>query len=97
MSAYVIVGVDVAGLDEYAEYSREVPATLEPYQGRFVVRGGAFEVIEGEWTAPRIVVLHFPSVELAKKWHESAAYQTILPIRQRNAETAFMVVVEGVD
>jgi uncharacterized protein (DUF1330 family) len=97
MSAYVIVGVDVTEPEAYAEYSRDVPATLEPYQGRFVVRGGAFEVIEGDWTAARIVVLTFPSVEQAKAWHESAAYQAILPIRQRNARTHFMVVAEGVD
>jgi uncharacterized protein (DUF1330 family) len=97
MSAYVIVGVDVTEPNEYADYSRQVPATLEPYQGRFVVRGGAFEVLEGEFTPPRIVVLTFPNVELAKTWHESPAYQAILPIRQRNAQTAFMVVVEGVE
>ena len=97
MSAYVIVGVDVTEPKEYAEYSRGVPATLEPYQGRFVVRGGAFEVLEGEFASPRIVVLTFPSVEQAKAWHESAAYQAILPIRKRNARTHFMVVVEGVD
>ena len=97
MSAYVIVGVDVTGAEEYAEYSRRVPATLEPHQGRFVVRGGAFDVIEGDWPATRIVVLHFPSVAHAKAWHESATYQAILPIRERNARTAFMVVVEGVD
>jgi uncharacterized protein (DUF1330 family) len=97
MSAYVIVGVDVIEPEAYAEYTRGVPATLEPYQGRFVVRGGAFEVIEGEFTSPRIVVLTFPSVEQAKAWHKSADYQAILPIRARNARTAFMVVVEGVD
>jgi uncharacterized protein (DUF1330 family) len=96
MSAYVIVGVDVAEPEAYGEYTRQVPATLEPYDGRFVVRGGAFEVLEGAWPAPRTVVIVFPSVEQAKAWHDSAAYQAILPIRQQNAQTHFMVVVEGV-
>jgi uncharacterized protein (DUF1330 family) len=97
MPAYVLVGVDVTDLEAYGEYTRGVPATLEPYGGRFVVRGGEFEVLEGEWPASRIVVLTFPGVEQAKAWHESVEYQAILPIRQRNARTHFMVVVDGVD
>lgn len=96
MPAYVIVGVDVTDSEAYSAYTREVPATLEPYGGRFVVRGGAFEVLEGEWHVSRTVVLVFPSVEQAKAWHESAAYQAILPIRHQNARTDFMIVVDGV-
>lgn len=95
MPAYVIVGVDIADAEAYGEYARQVPATLEPFDGRFVVRGGAFEVLEGDWPTPRIVVLQFPSVTQAKAWHASEAYQAILPIRQRYARTDFMVVVEG--
>ncbi len=96
MPAYVIVGVDVTEPDVYPAYSREVPATLEPFGGAFAVRGGAFEILEGAWQAPRIVVIRFPSMDQAKAWHESAAYQAILPIRLRHAQTHFMVVVEGV-
>ena len=96
MPAYVVVGVDVEDAEAYSAYTREVPATLEPYGGRFVVRGGAFEVLEGEWPAPRIVILQFPDVAQAKAWHESAAYQAILPIRQAHANTHFMVAVEGI-
>jgi uncharacterized protein (DUF1330 family) len=97
MPAYVLVGVDVTDLEPYGEYTRGVPATLEPYGGCFVVRGGEFEVLEGDWPASRIVVLTFPDVEQAKAWHESVEYQAILPIRQRNARTHFMVAVDGVD
>lgn len=96
MPAYVVVGVDVEDAEAYSAYTREVPATLEPYGGHFVVRGGTFDVLEGEWTAPRIVILAFPDLEHAKAWHESAAYQAILPIRQANAKTHVMVAVEGV-
>ena len=97
MSAYVIVGVDVTDPKAYTEYAREVPATLEPFGGRFVVRGGAYEVIEGAFEPDRIVVLEFPDAEQAHAWHGSPAYQAILPIRQRNAKTSFLLVVEGVD
>jgi uncharacterized protein (DUF1330 family) len=97
MPAYVITGVDVADPEAYGEYSRQVPATLEPYGGRFVVRGGAFEVLEGDWPVTRTVALAFPSVEQAKAWHASAAYQAIVPIRQQHARTHFMILVEGLD
>ena len=96
MPAYVIVGIDVTAPESYDEYRRQVLVTMEPYGGRFVVRGGAVEVLEGEWPASRTVVLAFPSVEQAKAWYDSAAYQAILPIRQRHARTQFMVVAEGV-
>ena len=96
MSAYVIVSVEVADPEAYAAYSREVPGTLAPYGGRFVVRGGAFEALEGAWPSGRIVVLEFPSVDDARAWHASPAYQAILPIRQKHVRTDFLVVVEGV-
>ena len=95
MAAYVIVGVDVDDPEAYADYSRDVPGTLEPYGGRFLVRGGAYSVLEGAWPADRIVVLEFPNVDQANAWHESTEYQAILPIRQQNARTHFMVAVEG--
>jgi uncharacterized protein (DUF1330 family) len=96
MPAYVIVGLDITEPEAYEEYRRQVPATLVPYGGQFVVRGGAFQVLEGDWPASRTVVLAFPSVEQVTAWYESAAYQAILPIRQRHARTRFMIVAEGV-
>ena len=95
MAAYVIVDVDVTEPDPYQEYVRRVPATLEAYGGRFIVRGGAYETLEGNWHPQRIVILQFPSVEQARAWHASPAYQEILPIRQRHARTNFLMVVEG--
>ena len=95
MSAYVIAGLDVTEPGAYAEYARGVPATLEPYGGRFIVRGGALAVIEGNWPASRTVIFAFPSVERARAWYDSAAYQAILPLRERHALTHFVAVVEG--
>ena len=57
MPAYAIAGIEVTEPEAYAAYARGVPATLEPYGGRFVVRGGALEVIEGQWPAARTVIL----------------------------------------
>ena len=96
MSAYVIAGLAVTQPEAYAEYARNVTATLEPYGGQFIVRGGALAVIEGAWPAERTVILAFPSVGQARAWYDSEAYRAILPIRKRNARTQFVVFVEGV-
>ena len=74
MSAYVIADVQLTGdADEVEQYRANVQATLEPYGGRFLVRGGAYEVIEGDWQPGRIVVLEFPSVEAAHAWNHAGA------------------------
>ena len=96
MAAYVIVDVEVLNPDAYTEYTRAVPATLEPFGGRFLVRGGATTTLEGEWRPQRAVLIEFPSVERAKAWHASPAYAAILPIRLEHARTNFLAVLEGV-
>ena len=96
MAAYVIVDVEVANQDAYEEYRRQVPATLQPYGGRFAVRGGRYETLEGSWQPQRIVVLEFPDFDRAKQWYGSPEYQAIVPLRTRHARTNFLTVVEGV-
>lgn len=96
MPAYVIADIHQYGSDEeVAEYRAGVPATLEPYNGRFVARGGKTDVLEGTWEPGRIVVLEFPDVQAARDWYASPAYQEILPLRTRNCETG-MLLVEGI-
>ncbi|WP_044368094.1 DUF1330 domain-containing protein [Streptomyces natalensis] len=95
MSAYVIADVQLTGdVGEVEQYRAGVQATLEPYGGRFLVRGGAYEVIEGDWQPGRIVVLEFPSAEAAHEWNDSAAYQAIAPLRTRNMDSK-RLIVEG--
>jgi uncharacterized protein (DUF1330 family) len=96
LAAYVIVDVEVQDPDAYREYQQQTPDTLLPYGGKFVVRGGRVETLEGQWQPKRVVMLEFPTVDQAKAWHASEAYQAIIPIRQRNARTNFLTVVEGV-
>jgi uncharacterized protein (DUF1330 family) len=95
MPAYVIVEVDVENPLEYEEYKKLTPTTLDAYNGKFVVRGGHTETLEGEWKPDRIVVLEFPSVERAKEWWNSDIYTKAKVIRQRTATTK-MIVVQGV-
>lgn len=96
MAAYVIVDVDVNDPEAYREYTRQTPGTVEQYGGRFLVRGGAYETLEGTWEARRIVLIEFPSLEQARSWYHSPEYQAILPLRLQHATTRFLTVVEGV-
>ena len=95
MSAYVIVDVEINNHEDYEEYKKLTPASITAYEGSFIVRGGSTEVLEGDWSPGRIVVLEFPSVERAKQWWSSTEYATAKSIRHRSAKTR-MIVVEGV-
>lgn len=94
MTAYVIADVDVHDLELYREYAALVPGTLQPFGGRFVVRGGDWEALEGDWRPRRVVVLEFPSAEHARGWYASEDYVAAMAIRQR-ASTGNLILVEG--
>ena len=94
MTAYVIADIDIHDQDAYREYSALVPDTLRQYGGRFLVRGGAFETLEGDWRPRRVLVLEFPSAEHARRWYGSQEYAAPLAMRHR-ASTGKLVLVEG--
>ena len=94
MAAYYIVNVSVKDATGFEAYRQAVPATIAQYGGRYIVRGGKHEVLEGTWQPTRLVVLEFPSLEAARRWYSSEEYQKIKPLRLRHA-TGDMVLVEG--
>ncbi len=94
MSGYVIVDVDVHDAEAYGEYRKLVAPTIEKYGGRFVVRAGAHEVVEGDWTPHRMIVLEFESVARAKEWYNSEEYAPALAIRLKAAKSR-LIIVEG--
>lgn len=94
MPAYIIVDVDIQDPLLYEEYKKLTPASIAVYDGRFVVRGGETEVLEGDWRPGRLVMLEFPSLEAAKQWWASPEYAPAKAIRQRIAKTN-MIVVNG--
>jgi uncharacterized protein (DUF1330 family) len=94
MPAYVILDIEVTDPDGYTAYRERSGATVEQYGGRFLVRGGDPQTVEGDWAPSRIVVLEFPSEEQARAWYDSAEYQEILPIREANADSR-AVLVQG--
>ena len=95
MSAYVIANVDVTDPEAYAEYRKGVAATIERYGGRFLVRGGAAQVLEGTFEPKRIVVLEFESVARARQLWDSPEYRPLRDLRQR-ASQGDLIVAEGV-
>ena len=95
MSAYFIVDLDVTDPVGIEEYRKQVPATIAKYGGRYLVRGGDHETLEGDWRPRRVVLLEFPSVEQAKRWYDSEEYGEARKLRQ-GAAKLHMVAVEGV-
>lgn len=94
MPAYVIVDIEVTDPGGFEEYRKQVPATVQKYGGRFLVRGGAMEVIEGDWRPKRVVVLEFPSMEQARRWYDSEEYRAPKALRLKTSRGK-IVLVEG--
>lgn len=95
MSAYLIAEVEVRDPQGYEEYRKLVGPTLQKYGGKFLVRGGKVETLEGDWNPKRVVVLEFESVEQAHKWYDSPEYTVAKNIRQKASDGRF-ILVEGV-
>lgn len=95
MAAYVIGQVHVAHPEQYAEYQKQVPATLKKYNGKFLVRDGPVEHMEGSWPVSRLVLLEFDSVENARAWYNSTEYKIATKARI-GAATITLTLVQGV-
>jgi uncharacterized protein (DUF1330 family) len=94
MSAYLIADVEVHDQTVYAEYRRHVLPLIQNHGGRFIVRGGAHEVLEGEWRPQRLVIIEFPDMAALKSWYRSLEYAKLIELRQ-GASRGSLVAVEG--
>jgi uncharacterized protein (DUF1330 family) len=94
MSALVIVDIEVTDPVRYEDYKRLASQSIAAHGGRYLVRGGASEVLDGDWTPRRLVVLEFDSFEKAKAWRASQEYAEAKKVRVDCAKSN-MVVVEG--
>jgi uncharacterized protein (DUF1330 family) len=95
MPAYFIVDNEVTDPAGFEEYRKQVPGTVEKYGGKFLVRGGQMQALEGDWKPKRIVVTEFPSIEQARRWYDSEEYRALKALRLRTARGS-VVLVEGV-
>ena len=91
---FVVNEISVTDSGKYKTYADQVPATLVPFGGSFVVRGGNPEALDGKIPGDRIVLVAFPNRAAAKAWHDSAAYQKILTIRD-SASTSTVYIVDS--
>jgi uncharacterized protein (DUF1330 family) len=93
--AYVVARVTVTNPEAYAEYVKGATEAIRKYGGRPLVRGGAYEALEGD-ARPRNVILEFESLEQAKRYYHSPEYQAAKAKRE-GAGIAEIVAIEGVE
>lgn len=97
MPAYVILDAKVTDPEQYKQYMALSPAAIEAAGGRFLVRGGRHEVLEGNWQPNRMVMVEFPDMAAARAFYDSAKYREARAKRAGATEFFNMVVVQGVD
>lgn len=95
MAAYIHANVEVTDPVAYEEYRRQVPAVIAAYGGRYLARGGAVEVLEGDAQPQRQVILEFPDMASLKAFYHSAEYRPLIAIRQR-ASKGTLIAIDGV-
>jgi uncharacterized protein (DUF1330 family) len=95
MPAYVIAAVtDAWDQDKLVQYREGNTEVVAEYGGRFVVRGGKQELLEGDWDPKRLVIIEFPDMDAARAWYHSDAYAPLRELR-RSASTTHIVIVDG--
>ncbi len=96
MPAFVVVEIEVTDPVKYEKYKQLAPPSIRKYGGRYLVRGGEVQVLEGKWSPKRFVILQFESFDQAKAWWNSPEYREAKLLRQASARTA-MIWVPGHD
>lgn len=95
-AAYIIVDMKVSNPEQYKDYMAAAPAAVKAFGGEYLVRGGKFEVMEGNWQPARIAMLRFPSFEQAQAFYDDQMYRAARAKRAGATEFFNMILVEGV-
>ena len=94
MPAYMIVNIDVQNPNLFEEYKAKVPALIRKHGGEYLVRGGKFVVVEGDWKLSRLVLFRFPDMAAMQAFYNDPEYLPLRDLRERAAKTD-MVFLEG--
>jgi len=94
MAAYLMGEIEVTDPAVYEDYRKQVLAVVTKYGGRFIVRGGQVETLEGGWAPKRFVALEFPSMDQARSFYRSPEYAPLIALRQK-ASRGKLILVEG--
>ena len=95
MSAYIISDVTAKDADAFQTYRSRAAASIARYGGRYLVRGGPIEQLEGNWAPRAIIVVEFPDIERARTWYRSPEYAFALEVRDR-ALSRNLILLDGV-
>lgn len=95
MAAYLVADLEITNPNEFQKYGEKVVAIVKQYGGRYLIRGGDVQVLEGVSKSKRLTILEFPNVEQLKKWYTSPEYQAIIGFRQRAAAGSLLIVSNG--
>ena len=95
MAAYVVVDVEITDLEKFKVYSGLSPGIINQFGGKYVVRGGATETVEGNWYPGRLVIVEFENMEQLKKWYNSVEYSGPKGLRKESANSN-LIFVEGI-
>ncbi len=94
MSAYVISDLDIQDASQLQDYVRLVPPLVEKFGGRYIVRRGPIETLEGEWRTSGLVIVEFPTAAQAREWYGSPEYQQVKARHFKGAKRN-LILVEG--
>lgn len=92
MAAYVIAQMTVTDPTAFADYPGQAGPTVAAFGGRYVVRGGAIDRMEGDWRPGRVVVIEFASMDEARAWYDSQIYEEAKALRIRSTVSSLMIV-----
>jgi uncharacterized protein (DUF1330 family) len=95
MPGYLIANLDITDAAVFDQYREKVTPIIAQYGGRYLVRGGAVEALEGTLPLHRLVVLEFPSLDAARRFYHSADYAPVMKLRFASAQSD-IVLVDGV-
>lgn len=95
MPAYIISGVSVQDAEAFQNYRTRAADSIARHGGRYLVRGGSVEPLEGSWTPCTIIVVEFPGIERARAWHCSPEYAAALAFRDA-ALSRHLILVDGI-
>ena len=94
-AGYVIAQLKITNPENYKDYVEKVTPLVKKFGGEFLVRGGEFQIFDGETKFPRIIVLKFSSYEKALEWYNSDEYKQIIDLRLNNTE-GNLIIIKGV-
>lgn len=94
MPAYLIANIDLHDVERYKDYVEHVPALIEKHRGKYRVRGGDSQVLEGSWSPSRLIVLEFPDRDAALAFYNDPEYEPYKSLRQSISDSS-LILVDG--